>query len=807
MIGIGSVLVGVGLSFSLYVQALHMGVEHDQLVSREVSSLLASQVARTISGSDISDRPLSFLAGGIDLRSLKQAVAQVPRIQRVYIVIPKGTGVLQEGFTAVSAKEGDLRSFVQISRVADLEVSIKDCLVSNSRSGEAKSEKGDLPDPNTAVSVLRDSSGNRAGALVVQLSTEFQKRRSQKLLESFITSALISIAVSLALGGGVGAITVRLNKRSEYLSNQIGEQAMLVDVMNESLSTLQQLHVESEATLENVLSASGTVVYHAVRSPELETGWTLQVLNSGAHVESLIGTSMSEGSYQAWGEAKFPGDHERYVQLVDEVIQSGGDFGKIEYRLLLNNGDYRWIREDFHVERSEGNVCRLVGICVDISVEKTRELAMEKMAYFDPITGLCNRYHLPSRVNKLFAEAKKLTAVVIVIENYGDVNLRRGHEVGDSLMRRVADGLSELCFSYGVLGRLGAAEFCVIGEISLERASALVESIHEFATQPIQSAGFSDQIQVRAAVVIEETPLEVTELIRKGSLAVSESVKTKEERFVLYDQSLERAALSRISMQADLALAIDKQELFVVYQPIIDVETEKISKVESLLRWKHPERGMISPAVFIPLAEESGMVSRLTEYVYRTALTDIHELNSKMGVPLSVSVNVSPTELGQGGLIESFTNVAGQIGISTELITLEVTESSAMDSCRAASEILSEFHDRGFQVALDDFGSGYSSMAYLSRLPLDIVKIDKSIIDHCHESEQANAVLEAICGVAKALDLIVLCEGVESKAQVEVVSSMGTQFIQGYYYSKPLTIDKLNEFCGVSVAAARQMAA
>lgn len=794
-IGLGCFVVGMGFSCTLYTQAVAQSKTEDARTARDIVSLVATQVGQSIDSNEFRGKPIAFLAGSIELDSLKDCVLRVPRIRSAYILLSNGKSVLKEGFSMQGGQQSVGKSLTEITSLNLASPRIRAALQQSSGMdrGAASITPGDTF--HTASAPLLDEAGHAVGLVVVELSREAQAATYRDLQFWFYLGIGVSAAVSLVCGLAVTGLLSKMRRHAEVLSNQVSEQSEMVEVISQSLSTVQELQIETQSAFEKVLSASGTIVYVAwIEQNDGQENWVMHLL----HEEDLNRFSILdpevEGLYQAWASAKYPADHERYEREVQHVLSTGAQQGRIEYRLVLPSGEFKWIREDFYVDYDHTETNRIVGICVDVTAEKQREQQILKLANFNSSTGLCNRNHLPTLLLEVLPTAKTLSAAVVIIENFGLIKRQHGLDFGDRVMKKVADALSDIRIKGAVIAQLGGGEFCVVGSFEAKEIPLLVQELRRVTLIPITIDGSEIAVIPRIGVVMEHPADDVTGIVRRASLAASEALRGSSEWFELYNAALEAAVFKRVQLKADLATALSKDEMFVVYQPIVDLQLNRVTKVEALVRWKHPQDGFISPAEFISLAEASGMIVPITKFVFEQAIKEIQELNHGLKNPLSVSVNISARELRKSDLVERLIEHVKEVHMPPSLVTLEVTETSTMDSFESAFECLNRLHDEGFKIALDDFGSGYSSMGYLSKLPLDLLKIDKSIIDNCDKSGKAFMILMAVCNVAEGLGLEILCEGVETEAQLKVLGETKTRYVQGYYFSKPLAYSDLREF-------------
>ncbi len=421
---------------------------------------------------------------------------------------------------------------------------------------------------------------------------------------------------------------------------------------------------------------------------------------------------------------------------------------------------------------------------------------LDHQAFHDPLTGLPNRARFMSSFSDALSSAareKRNVAVLFMdVDRFKYVNDSLGHGVGDLLLavlsRRLvgaADG--------ALVARLGGDEFTILvtGNRPDMSARLIAQRIATALDQPFSIAGHELFVSMSIGAAVS-TPRDktITELLRKADIALYRAKADGRNCFVAFSDELDALSAELFDLDNALRHAVGRGELLLQYQPIVDLKTDAPSGMEALLRWNHPHRGILSPADFISMAEESGEIVHIGRWVLREACRQTVEFQKSLaGVSLVVSVNVSASEFRQPGFTDNVAQTLSETGLSPYLLKLELTESVLLGDVPGTLEILSELKNLGVGLSIDDFGTGYSSLSYLQRLPVDVLKIDQSFIGGLNREETAGPVLRAIVALGNALGMEIVAEGLETRAQVEFLGSIGCQFGQGFYYSQAVSPD------------------
>ncbi len=425
-----------------------------------------------------------------------------------------------------------------------------------------------------------------------------------------------------------------------------------------------------------------------------------------------------------------------------------------------------------------------------------RELAMadlEHLANHDPLTDLPNRNlfnsKLKSFIDRAAREGRHVGLMLLDLDNFKDVNDTLGHAIGDQLLTAVAARLSNCIRAQDVLARLGGDEFALI-QIGLDypidahiQAKRLLKALGEVFTIGDHKLYSGASIGI---TVFPDDGGDVEQLLQNADLAMYQAKEEQRNSFRFYDVELNASVQRRTFLENELRDAIDAEELMIYFQPKIDIKKNVVAGAEALVRWRHGEQGMISPEEFIPVAERSGLINPIGEWMLRQACRHLSDW-AERGLPaVKVAVNLSAVQFRDRDIAKLVSDMLSETGVDASLLELEVTESAAMHDIRNAVGVLSKLHQLGVSLSVDDFGTGYSSLSYLRQLPVHRLKIDKSFISEVDQSREAAAIARAIVMMGQSLGLDVVAEGVETEAQLDYLKEVGCDEVQGYLFGRAM---------------------
>ncbi len=433
----------------------------------------------------------------------------------------------------------------------------------------------------------------------------------------------------------------------------------------------------------------------------------------------------------------------------------------------------------------------------DISKQKAAEQELEKLALYDALTGLPNRRLLVDRLDAAIARGRRHGSAIAVmfldLDRFKLVNDSLGHDVGDRLLVLVAQRLSDTVREIDTVARLGGDEFVILCEELPDRAAVteLALRIEDALSSPFVIA--ADEVFATGSIGIalwEDGPESAHDLLRFADTAMYRAKEHGRARFELFDERMQALVTARLDLESALQHALNRDELRTHYQPVVDLESGRATHFEALARWDRAGTGMIGPSDFIGIAEETGLIVPIGEWILRRAVLDCASWQTtEPGV--GVSVNVSARQLNGSGLHMTAQLALADSGLAPELLTLEITESVLLDDTESILKVLGELRALGVRIALDDFGTGYSSLTYLHRLPIDELKIDQSFVETLATAEPDNRLLETIIHLGAAFDLRVVAEGIDSEQKLATLRELGCRFGQGYLFARPAALADL----------------
>jgi diguanylate cyclase (GGDEF)-like protein len=461
-------------------------------------------------------------------------------------------------------------------------------------------------------------------------------------------------------------------------------------------------------------------------------------------------------------------------------------------------------------------IALLIGLAIVFHLRARRAveglIASEKrashLAYHDSLTGLPNRALVSERLALAIANARRsgrsFAVHCIDLDRFKEVNDTFGHHVGDELIRHVARALTDTCRGVDTVARLGGDEFVVIQEgCTAAKAAQLADRLVAVLALPVELSTGSIYTggSIGITLVTQSTARDAAECLREADLALYRAKDGGRGRYCFFEADMDAAIRNRRSLQEDLREAIRGNQLTMFYQPQVDGRN-RITGVEALMRWTHPTRGAVSPAVFIPAAEECGLIETLGWFAMRRAFED-----STRWPDIKIAINVSAAQLRIRGFLDQVSQLVAETGIDTKRFEFEITEGLLLADSAETHTVLKGIRDLGFQLALDDFGTGYSSLSYLKRYPITRIKIDRSFISNLGVDEESEDVVAAIVRLARALKMAVVAEGVETTEQRTRLASAGCRDIQGYLASKPLPVEMVQDFIDGFAKAGKSEAA
>lgn len=443
------------------------------------------------------------------------------------------------------------------------------------------------------------------------------------------------------------------------------------------------------------------------------------------------------------------------------------------------------------------------GIIRDVTERKLLEEQLTHQALHDPLTKLANRVLFRDRVEhaltKLTRQKTSISVLFLDLDNFKTINDSLGHAVGDKLLIAFTERLQSCLRKSDTAARLGGDEFAILIEDAKtnEAAAAIASKLHDILNLPIMIEGKDIFVTISIGIANTKTGDEKPEeLLRNADVAMYMAKRQGKSRSIIFERQMHEALMERIEIEENLRLAIEKEEFSLHYQPIIDLKSTRIVGMESLVRWNRSEKGVISPAQFIPIAEDTNLILPLGKWILEESCRQAQKWQHQFedGTYLSIAVNLSIRQFQQKELVEIVANALSKSGLSPQRLVLEITENHMLQNTETTIKKLHDLKDLGIRLAIDDFGTGYSSLSYLTRFPVDILKIDKSFIDKITQGKKGVALARAIIMMSESLNLKTVAEGIEHFEQAETLQNLGCGFGQGYYFSKPLSKIEMDEF-------------
>lgn len=498
-------------------------------------------------------------------------------------------------------------------------------------------------------------------------------------------------------------------------------------------------------------------------------GLSQEIIQAGCSLRKLLYHRKERGS--------LTGDVESYYQAILKELEKGETTST-----LITTPDDRTIHIVNRPLKSGGWVVTHE----DISKQKKAESAVAHMAMHDPLTDLPNRSLFYQELEQAIAGSSPsgITAILLIdLDNFKTINDSLGHPVGDALLIVIAKRLQVVAGESAVVSRLGGDEFAIIktGIISTKALAEQTEKIRKTIAAPCSVMGHSLDVDASIGIAIAPNDGENPEkLIASADLALYVAKDSGRGTYCFYKAEMGTRVKERQALERDLRTAIIEGQFEVFYQPLLNISTNKISCCEALLRWNHPTRGMVGPTEFIPVAEDSGLIVEIGEWVIRNACADAVSWPDN----IDLAVNVSPVQFGNVNILQVITQALAHSGLPASRLKVEITEAVILDHSHEAEDILNKIKSLGAKIAMDDFGTGYSSLAYLHQFPLDQIKIDASFVNKLSDTPESTAIIRAVIDIAESFNMTTVAEGVETAEQLATLRKLGCEEIQGYHFSR-----------------------
>lgn len=506
-----------------------------------------------------------------------------------------------------------------------------------------------------------------------------------------------------------------------------------------------------------------------------------------------------------WFRRVHPDDRDKLKEKISVHLKGTTSHLEIEFQFRHKDGSYRWMLcRGMAVRDGRGQASRIAGSFTDITDQKRQQLQLLHNAFHDAVTSLPNRTLFMDRLSQAILRTKSrpdaLFAILYLgLERFNLINESYGHRVGDQLLEKVARRLENAIPASDTVARVGGVDFAILLEEVSDVAAARKEASRLKAelAKPFELEVGEVFVSIRVGIAIRPKKHRLAEdLLRDANTAMQQAKSQDKSDQEVYLSGMHAAVVTELQLETELRRAVTREEFLLNYQPILALNPLRPIGFEALMRWLNPRQGMVSPGEFIPVAEATGLIAPMTWWVLNTACWQIKLWQKLVHVdpPLTVSVNLSSQVITHPELIPQLERVLKATGISPSSLKLEITESVVLDRSEKVSAVLDELRERKLELHMDDFGTGYSSLSYLNRLPIEVLKIDRSFVGVMGEDGENSEIVRNILSLAHDLNIEVVAEGVETKEQLATLQSMKCEYAQGYYFAKPMTVEKATKW-------------
>lgn len=578
---------------------------------------------------------------------------------------------------------------------------------------------------------------------------------------------------------------------------------------------IEMRHHEEQAekyrVAEQALWASETylkaILYH---SPTLIAVKDLDgnVILASEYYKQLQAVDIEEGYVGKNVFDVFPEELAQELWQEDQAMEHASQNSESELEIMHKDGSlHTYLMVKFPLKDKAEKVFGICSICTDITERKQAEDALREqqsrlnyMAFHDALTGLPNRALFYDRLNHGLARAKrsggKLVAMLLDLDRFKYINDSLGHDAGDLLLKTISQRLKECVRDMDTVARLGGDEFVIVleGIHDIDDVGYVAQKILATVARPINIVGHDISTTVSIGIsVYPDDGMQADELLKNADIAMYKAKEGGKNNYQFYAEGMNASAVNFLLLENDLRRAIEQDQLTLFYQPQFDLQTDSLVGMEALVRWQHPDRGLISPAHFIPLAEETGLIVSLGEWVLRRACEQQKAWLQSGRYAGKMAVNLSPRQFRQANFPDRVAEILADTGLPATNLELEITESSAMEHASETINMMNVLNQMGLSLAIDDFGTGYSSLAYLKRFPIHKLKIDRSFVCDVAINQNDAAIAKSIINLAHNMSLNVVAEGVEYQSQADWLRERGCDQVQGFFYAKPMSAEQIEQ--------------
>jgi diguanylate cyclase (GGDEF)-like protein/PAS domain S-box-containing protein len=637
--------------------------------------------------------------------------------------------------------------------------------------------------------------------------------QNQRKWERWQIELMEQLGNELAIAVDHAQMLLELQQAQIHLEKEVEKRTLELEQLNKQLlaeiqhrNHIEKILMESEERYALVLQGTNDGI------------WDWQLLTNKIYFSPrwklLLGYEETEieNNIEQWFNRVHPEDLPRLITEIQTYLEGITPELEIEHRILHKQKGYRWVlTRGITIKNTQDLPYRLIGSLKDITKRKLVEEQLRQAAFYDPLTSLPNRVLFMDRLGHTLALKKRwpnyqFAILFLDLDRFKILNDSLGHQVGDELLVWIAGKIKSCLLPGDTLARIGGDEFAILLENikDINDATEVANKIQEELQKPFDIDGHEVFITTSIGISIATEKDSISDsyfqqpenFLRDADIAMYRAKSAGKARYEIFNPEMHSQAVALLKLETDLRKAIEKEELHLYYQPIIDLKTSKLLGFEALLRWKHSQKGLISPADFIPIAEETGLIIPIGLWVLEQSCKQLKYWGEKFpkNHHLSVSVNLSVKQLlSRENLLESISNNLIKYKLNKNKLKLEITETFLMENSESATELLRELKALGLDLNMDDFGTGYSSLSYLHRFPIDTLKIDRSFISSMGTNGEDTAIVSTIISLAHNLGMTVTAEGIETKEQLHRLQKMGCDYGQGYYFSPPVNAEIATE--------------
>lgn len=481
------------------------------------------------------------------------------------------------------------------------------------------------------------------------------------------------------------------------------------------------------------------------------------------------------------------------IGLIDSFV--------LESRVKTMDENYRYFMLKFkNTVNKSGDVIRIIGAFIDVTTQKDVHKIIDRTTFEDELTGLANRRKFLLEGENILRNAKKngnnLALIILDVDRFQRVNNLSGYEAGNKLLVEVANSIANAIDKTTFLSRLSGDDFALIYEYDhINQVEDLLNKISVAVGNIRLSLLIKEKVEIKGGVsILDDKTTNVISMLDEASMALMVAKSSPNIRFQHFDEDIQRIMLEREILEEELNKAYHNKEFILFYQPKIDMKTKTLKGIEALMRWNHPEKGIVPPGLFIPVAEEIGLITKIDEWGMREACRQNKKWQDAGIAPIKMSVNVSQAQFYETDIVSTIKDILDDTGLEAKWLDIELTETMAMKDIDKTIKILNEIRDLGCSISMDDFGSGYSSLSSLKIIPIDILKIDRSLVIDVETDDASKHITAAIVSLAKSMNVTVLAEGIETEGQLDFLTGLNVDLAQGYLFGRPRPEDEFVRF-------------